>query len=61
MWIGRKRVIVVIDQCEDDCVICIFEVGGTGGWTLIVVSIEDVEKWTEDAPLWNASIESNGG
>lgn len=44
--IGRERVIVVFEQCEDGRTICIFEVEDCEGGTLTVICKEGIEKCT---------------
>lgn len=53
--IGTER--VVIEQCEDGCVICIFEV------KVVVAGLSQSfvwRVWIEYVPLWSAGIENDG-
>lgn len=57
--IGRRRVII-IGECKDGCVVRAFEVDGSGGGALTVVSVVGVEKWTEHTAWWSPGVGKNG-
>lgn len=60
MLVGSEGV-VIVQQCKNGRVICIFKIKCGGGRTLTVIRVEGVEERAEHTPLRSTSIERDGG